>query len=194
MRDSTLLGGFENALVSTVVANAHTELEQPRNIQEDRLRDHLHRLQSSIDQSLLTPENKLHLDNALQKLLLEIDHAPRDRLNPNSDAIVMAFSHHFTKAMPASLDELQAQEGLAGIANIIQEAIYNAYDGNDPVAIRSTILATNNLLNASDATADFRYRIRSLNLPDKQAKKLMSSLLHDISLKSYPSYKIYCRT
>ena len=76
MRDSTLLGGFENALVSTVVANAHTELEQPRNIQEDRLRDHLHRLQSSIDQSLLTPENKLHLDNALQKLLLESDHAP----------------------------------------------------------------------------------------------------------------------
>ena len=64
----------------------------------------------------------------------------------------MAFSHHFTKAMPASLDELQAQEGLTGIANIIQEAIYNTYDGDDPVAIRSTILATNNLLNASSIT------------------------------------------
>lgn len=65
MRDSTLLGGFENALVSTLVANAYTELEQPGNMQQDRLRDHLHRLQSSIDQSLLTPEKKLHLNNAL---------------------------------------------------------------------------------------------------------------------------------
>lgn len=73
--------------------------------------------------------------------------------------------------MPASLDELQAQDGLTGIANIIQEAIHNTYDGDDPVVIRSTILATNNLLNASDATADFRYQVRSLNLPDKQAKK-----------------------
>jgi len=174
VQESQLLRGFENALVSTLITNAYIELEQPGDMQQVHLSDHLHRLQSSINQSLLTPENRLHLQNVLQQLHLKIDHTSRDRLNPYSDAIVMAFSHHFTKAMPASVVELLAQDGLAGIADIIQDAMHNTYDGNDPVAVHATILATTNLLNASDATANFRYRVRSLNLPDSQSTQMNS--------------------